>query len=104
MSLIDRLDHTDPDNSRHIAIHTWSSALHLLAHGMLARQVLVDRFALTVDDQIQLDQLIAHYEALPGDEQNGDKPMFRANLESCLNLLEGNLMDRSEFAAMLGLS
>lgn len=100
MSLIDRLDHTDPDTSRHIGAHPWSSALHLFARGKRARQWVVDTFALTAADAVQLDQLITHYQALDA----ADKPMFRSDLESALILLESGYIARSDFATLLDLT
>lgn len=100
MALIDRIFHTDSDENRHISNHAWASALWFFSKGQVNRTQIVNAFNLTVDDQIQLDQLIAHFQGLTVEE----KSEFHSNLESAGTLAEEGLISQTLYRSFLGLT
>ncbi len=100
MALIDRLFHDDPDTSRHIANHRWSAALWFFARGELTRANVVNAFGLTVDDQVQLDELIAHYQGLTATEQ----AKFHNDVEAAGVLAENGDLTKAKYRQFLGMT
>ena len=100
MALIDRVFHDDPDPDRHLANHAFSAAVWFWAKGDVTRQNVIDSFNMTVEDEVQLDQLEAHYISLSVD----DRRTFHADLESAGILAEGGLITKALYETLLGLA
>ena len=100
MALIDRIDHTDPDSSRHINKHAWSGAMWFFAEGDFTRAQIVTAYNMTVEDEVQLDQLIIHFQGLTP----GKKAKFHNDLEAAGNLLEDGKITSAQYLNLLGLS
>lgn len=107
MSLIARIDRTDPDPARHIPAHAWSAALWFFAKGEFDKTQIMNGFNMTTiasegasADETQLDQLIAHYQGLTAQ----GKEEFHSTLESAGNLLELGYINTSTYMNLLGLS
>ena len=100
MALIDRVFHDDPDSSRWLANHAFSAAIWFWAKGSLTRQNVIDAFSMTAADEVQLDQLQAHYVSLSAN----DKLAFHSDLEAAGILAEQGLISKAQYAALLGLT
>lgn len=101
MSLIDRLDHTGPPpEGGYILGHQFSATLWFLSKGDITRARVVSDFALSVTDQVQLDQIITFYGTLVAAE----KAQFHSRVESGLMRLQTGLDTRAEFKARLGMT
>ena len=95
MGLIDRL--TAEDNTK-ISAHGFSAALFLHALGKLTRKHIVDGFALSTQDQIQLDLVRAQANV------DADGPLLYAKrVEAVLILAEEGKITKSQVAALLDL-
>lgn len=100
MALMDRIDGTDPDPNRRIAAHRWGAALWGIARGWWTKTQVENRFAMTVQDKVQFDQLIAHYQGLSA----ADKDKFFSDMESLNILLHHNDINRSQYLSLLGMT
>lgn len=100
MALIDRLFHDDPDELRHISNHEWSAALWFWSKGQLTKDQIVSAFNLNTTDQIQLDQLVTHYNGLTSTQ----KMEFHSDVEAAGILAEGGRITKAMYRAFLGLS
>jgi hypothetical protein len=100
MTLIPRLDQTDPDPERHIPIHEWSAAMWFLAKGEFTKAQLVEAYTITVSDEVQLDQLITHYLGLPVSEQQE----YHSTVESAGILLEAGQITVATYKSLLGMT
>jgi len=93
MTLIDRL--TAEDDTK-IPAHGFSAALFLHAIGKLTRQEIIDKFALSVEDQVQLDQLRAGRATLAQPEM-----LYAKQVEAVAVLAEGGFVAKAEVAGLL---
>jgi hypothetical protein len=103
MALIDRLARdavAAASGLAPIATHAFSAALWQFAKGEFTQQNVIDAFALTADDQVQLDQLIAFYQALPA----AQKTEFHQRLETAGVLLEEGFITRAKYKSLLGMT
>ncbi len=98
MALINRLAHDEGYAS--IANHAFSAAVWFWARGEVTRSNVINAFNLDSEDEVQLDQLSTYYQNLPVEE----KRMFHSNLEAAGILLEQELIDKSKYKSLLGLS
>ena len=99
--LIDRLARDDPQPPNgHIASHSWSAALYLLGLGEVTRAQVVNTFALSADDQIQLDAIIAFYGTLT----TAQKAQWHNRVEASGILLEKEHISRAKYRSLLGFS
>ncbi len=60
MALIERLTHTDPDETRHIAKHVFAAALHVVAIGDRTRAQLKNFYNMTAEDESEFDTLVTN--------------------------------------------
>lgn len=97
MALIDRVG-TGLSNS--ISSHSFSAAVYLWSRGVLTRNQIVNAFSLSVDDQVQLDQLATFYGTL----NNTEKGLFFGRLESLNILREEGYITTQEYKNLLGLT
>lgn len=98
MALTDRLG---PNQGvEHIAVHTWSAAMGAFAMGELTRTQIVEYFAISVEDQVQLDQLIAFYQGLT----TAEKAKFHGRLEIAGNLFEVGAIGLAKYKSILGMT
>ncbi len=100
MALIDRLAHDDADLSRHIANHNFSAFAWFWSTGRKTRADIVAAFNLTVDDEVQLDELAAEYTS----RSAAGKERFHSDLEAAGMLLENQLATKAEYRALFGLT
>ena len=99
MSLIDRIFHDDPDSTRNITNHAFSAALWFWAKGDITRSQVIAAFNMTTDDEVQLDQLQAHYESL----STQNKKSFHSDVEAAGILAESGLITKAVYRSLLGL-
>ena len=100
MALIDRIFHDDPDGSRHVANHAFSAAVWFWAKGDITRAQVIAAFNMTAGDEVQLDELADHYQALSPQ----DKRAFHSDLEAAGILAEEELITKTQYKALLGLT
>ena len=75
MPLVERLTHSDPDDTRHIAVHEFVAAMHVVAIGDRTKAQLKSHYNMTAADETEFDTMVA---AAP--------PAFQvANLERYIN-------------------
>ena len=75
MALIERLTKTDPDGTRHIAVHEFAAAMHVVAIGDRTKAQLKSHYNMTVADETEFDTLVA----------NAPPASQTANLERYIN-------------------
>jgi hypothetical protein len=80
--------------------HAFSAAVYLLAQGIATRAQVVNGLGLTADDQVQLDQMAAHYAGLT----NAKKDAFHGKLEALGVLLERGMISKAFYKNQLGLT
>jgi hypothetical protein len=99
MALIDRLDRTvdDPNGISH---HTWGAIVRLFGEGEVTRAQVVSKLAMSVEDEVQLDKLIAHYTGL---DAAGKAQFLRTSPDWGL-LWEDGLITRTEYLSKLGMT
>jgi hypothetical protein len=95
MALIDRVG-----PSGDISSHSFSAGIYLVTRGIVTRQQLVDRFGLTPQDEVQLDQLAVHYSGLNAE----NKAAFHGRFESLNILREEEYITLVEYKNLLGLT
>ena len=104
MSLIDRIFHdddpADPEGLRHINNHALSGAVWFWATGKITRAQVVSSFNMTAEDEVQLDQIEAHYIALPADE----KRSFHSDMDAAGTLVDCQKLTKPQYRALLGLT
>ncbi len=102
MALLDRLfrDNADPDFKDYISNHAFSGAMWFFAKGDITRVQVIAAFDLSATDEVQMDQLITHYQSLSAE----DKRAFHSDLESGGVLAEQGLISRTQYKALLGLT
>ena len=59
MTLVERLMHQDPDESRHIAVHTFFAAMVELAEGEITVAQIKGLLSTTAEDDVDFDALVA---------------------------------------------
>jgi hypothetical protein len=100
MALIDRIFHDDPDSTRSISNHAFSASVWFWAKGDITRAQVVSAFEMTTDDEIQLDELEAHYISLSVD----DRRSFHSDLEGAGVLAEQGFITKVQYKSLLGLT
>jgi hypothetical protein len=100
MPLIDRVFHDDPDPTRWVANHSFSATLWFWARGEVTRAQVISAFNMTTEDEVQLDELKAHYDGLPTNE----KTRFHSDLEAAGVLAETGLITKTLYKSFLGLT
>lgn len=102
MGLYQRI--TATDNSK-ISVHRFGAALRQWAAGQLTRQDIVDRFALDLTDQADLDLLKATYDALPTNNAGnvGAKVAWLHRMEDVFLLCETGDYTEPKAKAALGI-
>jgi hypothetical protein len=106
MALIDRFAlnaHSGPGGNGLVRIpaHQFAGAICLLVENDIDKQDIINFFVLTITEQIQLDQMIAHYLALP---TNLEKLMYVVKIQSVLPLVEDGSITTAQAAGFLGLT
>ena len=101
MALIDRVfrDNADSDFKDYIDIHEFSAALWFFAKGDFTRADVIVDLSLATVDEVQLDQLIAHYQGM----SNQDKKTFHSDIESAGILAAKLKITRTKYKSLLGL-
>ena len=102
MALLDRIfrDNSDPDFQGYISNHAFSAAMWFFAKGDITRAQMIAAFNLSATDEIQMDQLIAHYQGMSTQE----KRSFHSDLEAAGVLAEQGLLSRNQYKSLLGLT
>jgi len=103
MALIDRLARNAPfplEGVDHIPAHQFSAACWFLTKGDLTQAQVITGFELSVEDQVQFQQLIAFWNTLNATE----KGQFHSRLESALVLLAEDRITRAKFKTLLGMT
>ena len=100
MPLIDRIFRDDPDDTRNFSNHAFSAAMWFWAKGDLTRAQVIAAFNLTTQDEVQLDQLLVHYQGLSTQE----KRAFHSDVEAAGILAEDGLITKAQYKALLGLT
>lgn len=77
--------------------HQFTAGLHLFFTGTIVRNKIINDFALTADDQIQLDEMKAVYDA----KNTGAKNIYLHVSRACLEQLEQEQMIKSNAATFL---
>lgn len=98
MALIDRLAHDIGTET--IANHAFSAAMWFWSRGDVTRAQVIAAFALDATDEVQLDQLSTHYQALTVDR----KQEFHSDMEAAGVLLESGLITKAKYKSLLGLT
>jgi hypothetical protein len=101
MALVDRLSRVPPEPAEgYIANHAFSAGVYLWGQGIVTRAQIVTALGLTVEDQIQFDQMKTHYDGLTA-TQKGD---FHGKLEALGILLEMGYISKAFYKTQLGLT
>lgn len=100
MALMDRFK-TDFGDSSKIPVHGFSAAIQLLADGDITRQAIIDRWSLTVQDEDQLDQLAAVYNAKASAVA---KLAYLVKIHNVLLAYEAGLTTKAQAASYLELT
>ncbi len=100
--LIDRVfrDNPDPDTANYFPNHQWAAGVWFTATGRYTKDQLIAEFEITVTEEVQLDQLIAHYQGL----SNQAKHDFYADVESAGVMAEQGRMTRTKYKSIFGLT
>ena len=100
MALVDRLARGDEPVNGFISNHAFSAGVYLWGQGVVTRNQIVNALSLSVDDQLQLDQLKTHYDGLT----NAKKDAFHGKLEALGILLEMGYITPTFYKNQLGLT
>ena len=111
MALVDRLSRplppVDPDTpptpdppGGYLSNHAFSASVYLWGQGIATRVQVVTKLGLLPEDEIQLDQMAAHYASLT----TAKKDAFHGKLEALGVLLEGNYITPAFYKTQLGLT
>ena len=101
MALVDRLSRLQPEPADgFIANHAFSAGVYLWGQGIVTRAQIVTALGLTVEDQVQFDQMKTHYEGLT----TAKKDAFHGKLEALGILLEMGFITPTFYKSKLGLT
>ena len=101
MALVDRLSRLQPEPiDGFIANHAFSAGVYLWGQGIVTREQIVTALGLTVEDQVQFDQMKTHYDGLTT-AKKGD---FHGTLEALGILLEMGYITKAFYKTQLGLT
>ena len=101
MALVDRLWRGDPNPvDPPIANHAFSAGVYLWGQGIVTRAQIVTALGLTVEDQVQFDQMKTHYDGLT----TAKKDAFHGKLEALGILLEMGFITKAFYKTQLGLT
>jgi hypothetical protein len=98
MAFIDRLDRANPDKS--ISFHELTAGMRKVQVGDWTVAEFKTRFNLDASDDAQVDQLVAHFQALSAE----DKKTFGFDVEANGVLWERERQTKAEFIAALGMT
>jgi len=102
MALIDRLDrsvdHTQGPSS--ISLHAWPAALRQLSKGAFTRAQVVSAFGMSEEDEVQLDQVIAHFLGLSVE----DRASWLDDQHDLALLWSAGVISRGTYLTKLGMS
>jgi hypothetical protein len=101
MALVDRLTRLQPEPAEgYISNHAFSAGVYLWGQSIITRAQVVNGLGLTPTDEVQLDQMKAHYDGLT----NAKKDAFHGKLEALGILLELAYITPAFYKTQLGLS
>ncbi len=96
--LVQRLAHDPAVES--ISNHAFSASLYLWGRGKITRAQLVAAFNLTATEELQLNDIKAHFDSLTANE----KLAFHGELESLGILLEGQFITQQQYKNLLNVN
>ena len=108
MALVDRLSRLPPDESPdpdwvfegYISNHAFSAAVYLWGQGIITRAQVVTGLGLSAVDEVQLNQMKAHYDGLNASK----KDAFHGKLEALGMLLELGYITKEFYKNKLALT